>query len=164
MGVDAAPMAIIAELYMEFEGKLRSYARQLTRESAWAEDLVQDTFTRAMLHLDLLRLLNIHQRRAWLYTTLKRRFLDEQAAQHRQDALLQQLDAATLSTSDPPPAAAPNPFDLVPEQHQELVHMRFVLGMNSTEIAEELGIPAATVRSRLHLAVKHLRYQKFKFE
>lgn len=164
MGVDAAPMALIAELYVEFEGKLRSYARQLTRESSWAEDLVQDTFTRAMLHLDLLGLLNIHQRRAWLYTTLKHRFLDEQAAHRRHDALLQQFDAASLTTSTPPLTPSPNPFDLVPEQYQELVHMRFVLGMNSTEIAEELGIPAATVRSRLHLAVKHLRYQKFKFE
>ena len=87
MGVDAAPMAIIAELYVEYEGKLRSYARQLTRDSAWAEDLVQDTFTRAMLHLDLLRLLNLHQRRAWLYTTLKHRFLDEQAAHRRHETL-----------------------------------------------------------------------------
>jgi len=39
-----------------------------------------------------------------------------------------------------------------------------VLDMNSTEIAEQLGIPAATVRSRLHLAMKQMRRQRYKLE
>jgi DNA-directed RNA polymerase specialized sigma24 family protein len=34
--------------------------------------------------------------------------------------------------------------------------------MTSQEIADELGIPAATVRSRLHLALKKLRLQGYK--
>ena len=42
--------------------------------------------------------------------------------------------------------------------------MRYVLDMNSTEIGDELGLPAATVRSRLHLAMKHMRRQKHQLE
>ncbi len=50
-----------------------------------------------------------------------------------------------------------NPFDLIPEQYRDLFEKRYRLGMNSQEIAEALGIPAPTVRSRLHLGMKKLR-------
>ena len=53
-----------------------------------------------------------------------------------------------------------NPFDLVPEQYREIVEKRYVLGMTSREIGQELGLPAATIRSRLHLAMKALRRKK----
>ena len=51
-------------------------------------------------------------------------------------------------------------FDLAPEPYRELLEMRYAMGMNSREIGEELGIPATTVRSRLHLAIKKLRAKK----
>ena len=45
----------------------------------------------------------------------------------------------------------------VPEKHRDLVHMRFVLGLTSREIAERTGVPAGTVRFRLHTAIRKLR-------
>lgn len=156
----------IAELYEEYESALIAFALRLTHDSQWADDLVQDTIIRAMGHLPLLSQLKRHQRRAWLFRTLKNRYLDEKHAQERHDRLLQE------AASDPTTALArgqrfdlaPNPFDLVPEQYQELVHLRYVMGMNSTEIGEEMGIPAATVRSRLHLAMKQVRLKKHELE
>ncbi len=56
-----------------------------------------------------------------------------------------------------------DPFELVSKADRQLIEKRYRLGMNSREIAAELGIPAATVRSRLHLAVKKLRAKKIKF-
>jgi RNA polymerase sigma-70 factor (ECF subfamily) len=56
----------------------------------------------------------------------------------------------------------PNPFDLVPDSYREIFERRYVWGQTSEEIANELGIPAATVRSRLHLAMKQLRAQQSK--
>ena len=54
------------------------------------------------------------------------------------------------------------PASLVPEQYRDLFEKRYRLGMNSREIAEALGIPAPTVRSRLHLGMKKLRSQMAK--
>lgn len=156
-------MIELSDLYDEYETMLHRYAVQLTQDRDRADDLVQDTFIRAMGHLELLGLLKPYQRRAWLYRTLKNLFLDELNVRQRQELLASQLAWQTQEI-DPVRAEiiSPNPFELVPEQYREVVEKRYILGMNSQQIAEELGIPAATVRSRLHLALKRLRSYKAK--
>lgn len=48
----------------------------MTGETAVAEDIVQDTFIRAMQHLDTLEELSGEQCRAWLRHTAKNRYID----------------------------------------------------------------------------------------
>ena len=48
-------------------------------------------------------------------------------------------------------------LEQVPEQYRELLHEYYLMGKSTEEIACELGIPSATVRSRLFLARKWLR-------
>ena len=153
----------LTDLYEEYEVQLRRYARRLTRDPHRVDDLVQETFIRAMGHLDLLDLLEPYQRRAWLYRTLKNLFLDGESASQRQEALIEQMaQDVPIAGYLPQEVISPNPFDLVPAKYRELVEKRYILGMTSQEIGEELGIPAATVRSRLHLALKKLRLQAYK--
>ncbi|MFN2201474.1 MAG: RNA polymerase sigma factor, partial [Caldilineaceae bacterium] len=110
-------------------------------------------------------MLKKHQRRAWLYRTLKNRFLDQQQMWKRREDLNQEIGRNFMATArNANLGMLANPFDLVPEQYRELVHMRYVMGMNSSEISEKLGIPAATVRSRLHLAMKEMRRNRYKLE
>ena len=154
----------IGDLYEEFEGRLRRYAMSLAHDSDRADDLVQETLIRAMAHLDLLAQLKDYQRRAWLYRVLKNLFIDEQRTRQRQQALLEQLTREDPEVSySPPEMMSPGVFELVPARYRELLHQRYVLGMNSTEISRELGIPAATIRSRLHLAIKWLRAHQSEF-
>ena len=154
----------IADLYEEFEARLRRYAMSLARDSDRADDLVQETFIRAWAHLELLGQLNHYQRRAWLYQVLKNLFLDEQRARQRQQVLVKQLTWEAQIASYPSPGVMSQEFfDLVPERYRELLQQRYLLGMTSKEIGRQLGIPAATVRSRLHLAIKWLRAHKSQF-
>ncbi len=153
------------DIYEEYEAQLQRYALRLAQDSDRADDLVSETFIRAMGHLELLKLLKGYQRRAWLYRTLKNLFLDEQNARRRRATLVEQLTHETPVVGFlPQEIASPNPFDLVPERYRELFEKRYILGMTSQEIAADLGIPAATVRSRLHLVMKKLRLQKSKLE
>jgi RNA polymerase sigma-70 factor (ECF subfamily) len=122
---------------------------------------VQETFIRAMSHLALLDILKPHQRRAWLYRTLKNLFLDELNARQRQQNLARQLTWQMPAGDDLEDDSA-NPFELAPAQYRDLLEKRYVLGLNSQEIAAESGVPAATIRSRLHLALEKLRLQKAK--
>jgi RNA polymerase sigma-70 factor (ECF subfamily) len=46
---------------------------------------------------------------------------------------------------------------VLPEAQREVLLMRFVDGMSLAEIAEALGVPEGTVKSRLHNAVAALR-------
>jgi RNA polymerase sigma-70 factor (ECF subfamily) len=154
----------IGDLYEEFEGRLRRYAMGLAHDPDRADDLVQETLIRAMSHLELLAQLKGHQRRAWLYRVLKNLFIDEQRARQRQQALVVQLIQENQEVSYlPTEMMSPSVFELIPARYRELLHQRYVLGMNSTEIGHELGIPAATIRSRLHLAIKWLRAHQSEF-
>ena len=153
----------LADLYETFEDALQRYAHRLAQDPQRADDLVQETFIRAMRHMSLLSILNRHQQRAWLFRTLKNHFLDETRATQRQMALVERLGQVTPAVGElPQTLGTTNPFNLIPEQYHTVFEMRYIQGMNSQEIAEELGIPAATVRSRLHLGMKKLRSQKSK--
>lgn len=154
----------LADLYEEYEGALMGYALRLSRDPHRADDLVQETFIRAMGHLELLGLLNKARRRSWLYRTLKNLFLDDVRTRDRETILVEKLarNAAgdeQLSKVVP----ADDPFDLVPDRYRELFEKKFILGLTSREIAEELGIPAATVRSRIYLAMKEIRAMASRF-
>ena len=43
------------------------------------------------------------------------------------------------------------------DERQEVLMLRFVDGLSLAEIAEAMGIPVGTVKSRIHLAIKQLR-------
>ena len=154
----------LADLYEAFEAKLRRYAIRLARDVDQADDLMQETFIRAMGHLELLGQLNHHQCQAWLYRVLKNVFLDVQRAQQREQALVEQLTQETPVAGDPwSEIMSADLFERIPERYRELLQKRYLLGMTSEEIGRELGIPAATVRSRLHLAIKRLRANPSRF-
>ena len=158
------------DLYKEYERKLHRYAIRMVRDVHKADDLVQETFLRSMGHLMLLEQLNCYQRQAWLYRTLKNLVLDEQYARQREQILVDQLAQQAKLIQDVQVDSNPmldiltqDILDQVPKNYRELLYKRYVLGMTSQEIAHELGIPAETVRSRLHLALKKLRAKKSHF-
>jgi RNA polymerase sigma-70 factor (ECF subfamily) len=44
-------------------------------------------------------------------------------------------------------------------EHREIVHLRFAADLSYVEIAQMVGVPVGTVRSRLHRALKAIREQ-----
>lgn len=154
----------LEDLYDELSVRLRGYAVSLAHNGETAEDLVQETFIRVMAHLGLLEQLNRHQRKAWVFRTLKNLFLDELRSRNRRDALAADLsqDARlkTGSWTDHPPFDI---FEQIPERDRELLRQRYQLGMTSVDIARELGIRPDAVRSRIHAAIKRLRRRRGHF-
>ena len=155
-------MLTIADLYEEFESGLSRYAGSLARDSDKANDLVSETFLQAMAHLTLLEQLNTYQRKAWLYRVLKNRFIDQRRAERRARLLVEQI--AQMNSLSTPAAFSQGVFAQVPAHYRELLHLRYVLEMTSQEIGLKLGVPAATVRSRLRLAIKWLRAHPSRFD
>jgi RNA polymerase sigma-70 factor (ECF subfamily) len=158
--MDPTPSAdlTIRDLYDEYEARLHRYALNLARDHDRADDLVQETMIRAMGNLVLLRQLNRYQRQAWMYRVLKNLFIDQERARQRREVLAERLARQTEPESDPMAAMmARELMGQIPERYRDLLHKRYLLGRTSVEIGHELGIPAATVRSRLYLARKWLR-------
>lgn len=160
----------VDDLYATYASSLSAHARQLTRDKDQADDLFQETFIRAMKHLGLLGSLSPHQRQAWLYRTMGNLLVDKARARRREEMYLEtclQLaqekpsnTAGWESGHDDHTGVTATMLEImrhVPEKHRDLVHMRFVLGLTSKEIGERTGVPAATVRFRLHAVIKRLR-------
>jgi RNA polymerase sigma-70 factor (ECF subfamily) len=168
MDTDRSYPLTIADLYLDYQARLFRYAMHLAHDAHQASDLVQETLIKALNHLDLLQQLNVYQRQAWLYQVLKNLFLDQRRARLRMDKLVSQLgeqDLVAGSTANPgsPDAAITNVLHLIPRQYREVLERRHILGMTSHEIGAELGLPAATVRSRLRLAVQWMRANRSLF-
>ena len=155
-------MITISDLYEEYESGLNRFALNLTHDSDQASDLVSDTFFRAMAHLVLLGQLNSYQRKAWLYRVLKNRFIDEQRAHAREKVLIEQMAWTTALAA--PAAFTREIFSQVPERYRDLLTMHYKQEMTSEEIGSKLEIPAATVRSRLHLAIQWLKNHPPQFD
>jgi RNA polymerase sigma-70 factor (ECF subfamily) len=148
----------VADLYSEYQAPLRRYARGLAQDASLADDLVQETFIQALAHLDLLDGLNPYQRRGWLYQVLKNRYFDELRTRRRRQVMFERLAQAELMERTL--AAAPQGYHLpadIPKNHRAVLVRHYLYGMTSEEIGRELGIPPATARSRLRLALNWLR-------
>lgn len=50
---------------------------------------------------------------------------------------------------------------LLPEEHRQVIELRFQAELSLEEISVLLGIPVGTVKSRLHHGLEKLRQQKF---
>jgi RNA polymerase sigma-70 factor (ECF subfamily) len=152
------PDAWATQLFQDHQAQLKRFAEGLTHDYDQAEDLVQETFITAAAHREFLDRLNGQQRRSWLYAVVKNRFIDQVRRFKRQQKLLQGL--ADVLAGDQPSteyAGKINLFERVPGQYRRLLIQRYVYGMTSDEIAQELQVPAATIRSRIRLAINWLR-------
>ncbi|WP_292934301.1 sigma-70 family RNA polymerase sigma factor [Noviherbaspirillum sp.] len=135
--------------------RLRRYARALTHDVSWADDLVQDTLERALQRRWLFRINS--NLTAWLFTMLYRLYLNE--APRRQ--------IAAVSLEDVPEPATPGDLGqqldlqralarLSPE-HRAVIVLVGLEQMRYQEVADVLNVPLGTVMSRLARARSHLR-------
>ncbi len=151
--------------------RLYNYARYLTGNAADAEDLVQETYARALDRASqFTRGPNL---KAWLLTILRNLFLDG-----RRHAKLAQTTGG-LDTTNPP--VEPPPTHAALRGDDELERLRTIVGgeieaammtlneeartvvlldlegLTETEIADAVGCAVGTVKSRLYRARVQLR-------
>lgn len=147
---------MVEELYAAFHKDLLQYCSALTQGRAGAEDLVQETYIRAMGHLDELEDMGSAQRRSWLYRTARNLYIDQARRQSREVMGGEEpLLAAPFEEDFSIPAVA-QLVGRLPERERELFTLRTFAGYNAAELGERFGLPAATVRSRLASARKRL--------
>jgi len=146
---------------------LRAVAMRFSRREADAEDLVQDTLERALLHFAELSPLPREAQRAWLVRTLSRRFID--IGRHRGKEVVglpgtEEVEGTLLRET----AGEGSPWERVtaeqlrdavsrlPEFLAEPFRLRSA-GQSYKAIAQELGATQGTVGSWLSQARHRLR-------
>lgn len=147
---------MIEQLYTEFHTQLLKRCAALCRDGGAAEDLVQETFLRALTHLGDLQDLSREQRRAWLYKTARRLYIDHIRRAAREAAAdPADLESAAFQEDFSAPAVGQLVGRLPPEE-RAIFTLRYFEGYNATELGEIFSLPPATVRSRLAAARRRL--------
>jgi RNA polymerase sigma-70 factor, ECF subfamily len=137
--------------------RLRRYARVLTHNAAWADDLVQDTLERALGRRWLFRLNS--NLSAWLYTMLYRLYLNDAARARRQQEITV-ADVPETPTLDTDPGLqldVQRALARLSVEHRAVLVLVALEQLSYKEVATVLGIPLGTVMSRLARAREQLR-------
>ena len=140
--------------------QLRRYARALTGDPAWADDLVQDTAERALSRARAFR--PDSNLRAWLLTILRHIHIDQLRARREiavddENAPWRTLEAPrgevdTLQLRDVQRA-----LYCLPLEQREVLLLVGVEELSYQEASSVLNVPIGTVMSRLSRAREHLR-------
>ncbi len=143
---------------------MHRFALRLAREVSAAEDLVQETYVRALAHRD--QCTAGTNCRAWLFTICRNVFVKGAMRDAREvatdDAELEAMGAAavhgTVAASDPTgavfertelDAAVRKALDKLPEEYRAVVALVDIEDQSYAAVAAILAIPVGTVRSRL---------------
>jgi RNA polymerase sigma-70 factor, ECF subfamily len=141
--------------------RLRRYARALTRDVVLADDLVQDSLTRALGKLHLWqRGTDLH---AWLFTILHNQYVNHVRRCVREGAAIGFSDSELLPTGAPQQGQRLELRDLeralakLPEEQRSAILLVGLEGMRYEEVAAILDVPVGTIRSRLSRGREALR-------
>jgi RNA polymerase sigma-70 factor (ECF subfamily) len=149
------------DFWTKTAGKVRAYMFCASENWTDADDMTQDVYLRALrgwCQFD-----GRASRQAWLFGIAKRT---------RSDWFRQKKRESLAAGSD-----GPENFDKVvsdstdiddiemiwdavrklDDEQSQIVHLRFAAGLSYAQIAQSLGIPIGTVRSRLHRGLKVIR-------
>jgi len=150
--------AALAALYRRYGVRLSGFLQRYTRDRTVAEEILQDTL------LAVWRSAHLYAERSgvatWLFG-IARRQAHNRLRVHRPEQV--PLDGLA-GWADPAPgpaewavanaqgAAIVDAFDALASHHREVLALAFAAHLSHREIAEILGVPVGTVKSRLHHA------------
>jgi RNA polymerase sigma factor (sigma-70 family) len=141
--------------------RLRRYARALTHATDRADDLVQDTLVRALTKLHLWQ--PGTDLRAWLFTIMHHQYVNtvRREARERSTVDIEHVSSTLTAITDPTVGRQLIELDralaLLPNEQREVVLLVGLEGMPYESVAEILGVPIGTVRSRLSRGRERLR-------
>ena len=152
----------LRELYRAYSGELFGFSLNALGERGAAEELVQEVFTRAWRHADRYDPSRASVR-TWLYQIARHAIID---ARRRASV------RPGLPMHEPGPNSEPlgesveqamlgwqvaMALERLSPDHRQMIRLAHVQGLSVREIAERLGLPEGTVKSRTWYALRSLR-------
>lgn len=148
-----------------YETILRSFAFTLTRSKEETEDLIQDTFYRAIANID--KFSEGTNVKAWLFTIMRNIFINNYRKRKREGITVDISENQYLLNGTKRVEKNGSERSFLAEDISRalatvstdftepfLMHYN---GFKYQEIAEKLGLPVGTVKSRIHFARKELQ-------
>ncbi len=139
--------------------QLYYFALSLTRDRDTAQDLLQESLLRALTYREKFQ--DNTNFKAWLYTIMRNTFINDHRRGKRTNALMDRVEHDHLLTMRVETAASTERTVKQREIDQSLARLEDAFrepfrmhhdGFKYHEIADRLGIPIGTVKSRIHQA------------
>src|ERR1700686_431213 len=155
-----------AECVLGCHASLHRYARSLCGEPSEAEELLQETYKRALAAKRKPVVANADEIRPWIFTIMRHVWQNERRRMLRSSQETQFEDAAAIVSSENVERAVSRKLlvsevraavDSLPVIWREIIVMRDMEDLSYAEIAAVLGCPLGTVMSRLARARDALR-------
>ncbi|MFG2617414.1 sigma-70 family RNA polymerase sigma factor [Streptomyces sp. NPDC048507] len=153
--------ALIRAVYEEHGNALLAYATRLTGDRAAAEDVVQETLIRAWRHAEVL-VNGKGSVRGWLLTVARNIITDRYRAKAARPPEVSGAAASPPVEGDHADSVVDTmtvlgALDRLSPEHRDVLTELYYRQRSVAEAADRLGIPAGTVKSRSHYALKALR-------
>lgn len=156
----------LAAVYDSYASLAYGLALRVLRAPPDAEDVVQDSFLALWKQAE--RLDASRGIRSYLMTIVHHKAIDKlrQKGRHRETDL--EGPAAELASSDDPATEAVRTTERetiveamksLPAEQQQTLQLAYFNGLTLNEVARHMQVPQGTVKSRLRLALGHLRKQ-----
>jgi RNA polymerase sigma-70 factor (ECF subfamily) len=164
--VASGDRAALLALYDHASGVLMAVAMRVTGARPEAEEVVQDAFVRAWREAS-----SFDRSRgsalAWLITLTRNRAIDTLRSRKRRAIHEDQASEADPPEAPPSPelalvearraAAVRVALDTLRPEHRVVLDLAYFSGLSHSEIADRLGQPLGTVKTRILQAVRQLR-------
>ncbi|MBK5254955.1 MAG: sigma-70 family RNA polymerase sigma factor [Vicinamibacteria bacterium] len=150
----------LAELFDRHAGRMKSLALRIVRTPEEAEDVVQEIFVQAWRQagrFDSVRGTVL----AWLSIMVRSRSLDHwrRRSTRRETGVsdAHELESPRTPGNDPRAWAAKSGLSDLPADLREPLELAYWEGFSQSEIADRLGLPLGTVKTRMRTGLKRLR-------
>ncbi len=166
-GVARGEQQAFLTLYDRHAARVHALVLHILGDPMLAEEVTQDTFMklwgRARLYLSERGSFVV-----WLLTIARRTALDRLRMENRRPLLSDSKDPEELWPSMPDQSQDPDEarwkslyfaVRSLPHDQQVVIELAYYQGLSQSEIAEELGWPLGTVKTRLRAAMQALRQQ-----
>ena len=145
------------DLYEDHYKELVAYGTHMSGSKELAEDLVQETFVKAIMNTETVADLSPGKQRAWLFRTFKNLFFDRYRRavleneytknwqpEYIEDSGMQEIENAMLLQSIHP-------------QDRAIFLLRYFDGYTAEEISQMMNLQPGTIRSKLSRCRKQLK-------
>jgi RNA polymerase sigma-70 factor, ECF subfamily len=161
----------LATLYDRWVQTVYSLAMQLLRDADESEDVVEETFWHAWQRASTYDATR-GSVRTWLLTIGRSRALDRLRSKrrHRDGVSIGSEDVLALAADSDPSldteggerrALVLNALRELPPEQSRVLELAYFHGLSQTEIAEHLGEPLGTIKTRMRLGMNKLRDKLF---
>jgi len=146
------------KIYKDYSTKIYAYVYNMVRKREIAEDIVQDTFVKALKY----GMARIRNKKAFLFRVAHNLAIDYIRKNiHRDDGNMSMENDRRVSTTDNilDKMAIQKAIDKLPSKYKDVFILKEVNGFDYREISDILRIPMGTVKSRLHRAIERLKLE-----